>query len=187
MKTKFLTKTNLFTKNKFLTDTNEFENIIHELLANPTVQEMKNYRQHFSVSCFDHCYCASFYCYMICKILGFDYKSATRAAMLHDMFLYDWRDKNSHQRFHAFHHGKTACQNACKVFNLSQKEQDIIIRHMWPVTFAFPNSFEGFILTFVDKYCALKEAFETFKKFTYSKNFFRYAYLFLGILVVNMY
>lgn len=165
---------------------NEFENIINELISNETVQKMKNYRQHFDTSCFEHCYLVAFYCYIICKKLHLDYKSATRAAMLHDLFLYDWRDKNSHHRFHAFHHGKTACANACAIFPLTQKEQNIIIRHMWPVTLAFPSSIEGFILTFVDKYCALKEFFKAIKLFAFSKKAFRYAYLFLGILVVNI-
>ena len=164
----------------------EFENIISELIVNDTVQEMKNYKQHFDTSCFDHCYLAAYYCYLICKKLNLDYNAATRAAMLHDLFLYDWRDKNSHRRFHAFHHGKTACENACKLFELSQKEKDIIARHMWPVTLPFPNSIEGFILTFVDKYCAIKESWNYLKLITYSHKSFRYAYLFLGIFVFNM-
>lgn len=173
------------TQNLIETNT-EFKNIIQPLITNDTVQEMKNYRQHFDVSCFEHSYLAAFYCYLICKKLRLDYKSATRAAMLHDLFLYDWRDKNSHHRFHAFHHGKTACQNACKLFDLTKKEQDIIIRHMWPVTFAFPTSIEGLILTFVDKYCALQESFKSLKLQAYSKRAFRYAYLFLGLLVFNI-
>ena len=164
---------------------NEFENIISELITNDIVQEMKNYRQHFDTLCYEHCYIASYYCYIICKKLHLDYKSATRAAMLHDLFLYDWRDKNSHQRFHAFHHGKTACQNACKIFELNQKEKDMITRHMWPVTLSFPNSIEGFILTLVDKYCAIYESWNAIKILTYSKKSFRYAYLFLGILAFN--
>ena len=130
---------------------------------------MKNYRQHFDTSCYEHCYKAAYYCYLICKNFHLDFKSATRAAMLHDMFLYDWRDKTSHCRFHAFHHGNTACTNACKLFNLSQKEQDIIIRHMWPVTFHVPNSIEGFILTFVDKYCAIEESWKYFSKKCFSQ------------------
>lgn len=164
---------------------NEFENIIDELIANDIVQEMKNYRQHFDTSCYEHCYIASYYCYIICKKLHLDYKSAARAAMLHDLFLYDWRDKNSHQRFHAFHHGKTACQNACKIFELNQKEKDMITRHMWPVTLSFPNSIEGFILTLIDKYCAIYESWNAIKILTYSKKSFRYAYLFLGIFAFN--
>lgn len=166
--------------------TSEFETIIDELISNDTVQKMKNYKQHFDTSCYDHCYLAAYYCYLICKKLNLDYKSATRAAMLHDMFLYDWRDKTSHSRFHAFHHGKTACINACKLFDLNRKEQDMIIKHMWPVTLAFPASVEGFILTFVDKFCALFESWQALKSLTYSKKFLRYTYLFLGIFIFNM-
>lgn len=175
MKIKTLVRTN-----------NEFENIINELITNETVLEMKNYRQHFDTSCFDHCYLAAYYCYFICKKFKLDYKSATRAAMLHDLFLYDWRDKNSHRPFHAFHHGKTACINACKLFTLNKKEQDIIIRHMWPVTLAFPNSIEGLILTFVDKYCALHESWQSVKSYIYSKKYFRHSYIFLTLFLLQI-
>lgn len=171
---------------KTLIKDNEFENIIKPLISNDTVKQMKNYRQHFDVSCYDHCYMAAYYCYIVCKKFHLDYVAATRAAMLHDLFLYDWRDKNSHARFHAFHHGKTACENASALFELNQKEKDIIIRHMWPVTLPFPNSTEGFILTLVDKYCALQESCENIKSYAYSKRFFRYAYLFFGLLIFNL-
>jgi len=165
---------------------NEFDNIINELITNDTVLKMKNYRQHFSTSCFDHCYCVASYCYCICKKFNLDYKSATRAGMLHDLFLYDWRERTTVHRFHAFYHGKVACKNACELFELNKKEKDMIIRHMWPVTFAIPNSIEGFILTLVDKYCAISEFWKAFKFFTYSKKFFRYSYLFLGVIIFNM-
>ena len=164
----------------------EFKNIINELITNETVLEMKNYRQHFNTSCFDHCYLAAYYCYCICKKFNLDYRSATRAAMLHDLFLYDWRDKNSHRALHAFHHGKIACKNACKLFELSHKEQDIIIKHMWPVTSDFPNSLEGFILTFVDKYCAIQESWQNFKHYIYFNKYLRHAYIFLGLLIFNI-
>lgn len=163
----------------------EFKSIINELITNETVLEMKNYRQHFNTSCFDHCYLAAYYCYCICKKFNLDYKSATRAAMLHDLFLYDWRDKNSHRALHAFHHGKIACQNASRLFNLSPKEQDIIIKHMWPVTSAFPNSLEGFILTFVDKYCAIQESWQSFKHYIFFNKYLRHTYIFLTLLIFN--
>ena len=44
----------------------EFQEIIKPLIANETVQQMKNYMQHYETTCFDHCYMASFYCYLIC-------------------------------------------------------------------------------------------------------------------------
>ena len=121
---------------------------------------MKKFRQHFNTDCFEHCYVASYYCYKICKKLKLDYISAARGAMLHDLFLYDWRIKNSHSGLHAFTHGKTAYENASKIFELNKIEKDMIIKHMWPVTISFPRYLESYILTFVDKYCAMRESFE---------------------------
>lgn len=166
---------------------NEFNDIIHPLIENKTVQEMKNFRQHYETTCFDHCLTAAYYCYCICKKYHLDYKSATRAAMLHDLFLYDWRKKQPGQKgLHAFTHGKTACENACKLFDLNDKEKDIIIKHMWPITIAFPKSFEGFVLTFVDKYCAMSESFEILKSRLFMKKSFRYAYIFLSLIIIKI-
>lgn len=165
----------------------EFQEIIKELIDNETVQEMKNYRQHYETTCFDHCYTAAYYCFLICKKYHLDYKSATRAAMLHDLFLYDWRVRQPDRKgLHAFTHGKKSCENACKLFNLNEKEKDIIIKHMWPVTINFPKSIEGFILTFVDKYCALSETFDVFQSKLFMKQTFRYAYILLSLIIIRI-
>ena len=76
-----------------LKNDNEFNNIIYPIIKNETVQEMKNYKQHYETSCFEHCLTTSYYCYKICKKFNLDYKSASKAAMLHDLFLYDWRKR----------------------------------------------------------------------------------------------
>ena len=47
----------------------EFQSIVKELIENDTVMEMKNYIQHYDTNCFEHCYTASYYCYLICKKL----------------------------------------------------------------------------------------------------------------------
>ena len=164
----------------------EFLNIIEDLVNNETVQEMKKYRQHYETTCFGHCYMVSYYCYLICKKYHLDYTSATRAAMLHDLFLYDWRVRQPDRKgLHAFTHGKTACDNASKLFDLSQKEKDMILTHMWPVTMQFPTSVEGLILTFVDKYCAMSETFEVLKSRIFMKKAFRYAYVFFSLLMIR--
>ncbi len=143
----------------------EFENIIKDIINNDTVKKMKNYRQHFNTNCYEHCLVAAYYCYLIAKFLHWDYISVTRAAMLHDLFLYDWRKReNNRKGFHAFTHGNTACQNACKLFDLTQKEQNIIKRHMFPVTPIPPSSKEGLLLTLVDKYCGIIEIKSKFKR-----------------------
>lgn len=165
----------------------EFQSIIKELIENETVQEMKNYRQHYKTSCFDHCYMAAYYCFLFCKKYHLDYLSATRAAMLHDLFLYDWRVRQDGRKgFHAFTHGKLACQNACQLFDLNEKEKDIIIKHMWPITIEFPKSIEGFVLTIVDKYCAMSETFSVVKSHLFKKQPIRYAYVFLSMLVIRI-
>ena len=97
----------------------EFLEIVEELITNETVQQMKNFRQHYQTSCYEHCYLAAYYCYVICKKYHLDYRSATRAAMLHDLFLYDWRKRQPDRKgLHAFTHGKTAMNNACCLFDL---------------------------------------------------------------------
>ncbi len=174
-------------KKDIINQNKEFQDIIYPLITNDTVQQMKNFKQHYETSCFEHCYTAAYYCYCICKKLNLDYKSATRAAMLHDLFLYDWRKRQPDRKgLHAFTHGKTACENASKLFDLNDKEKDIIEKHMWPVTIAFPKSIEGFILTFVDKYCALSESFEILKSRLFMKKAFRYAYLAFSLVIIKL-
>jgi uncharacterized protein len=136
----------------------EFISIIEDMLKNEMVNEMKKYRHHFKVSCYDHCLLVSYYCYRICKKIKLDYKSSARAGMVHDMFLYDWRKReNGRTGHHAFTHPKVALENAEKNFELNDKERDIILHHMWPVTLKPPKTAEGFIITLVDKYCAITD------------------------------
>ena len=107
--------------------------------------------------------------------------------MLHDLFLYDWRVRQPGRKgLHAFTHGMTACENASKLFDLNDKEKDMIIKHMWPVTVDFPRSIEGFILTFVDKYCAMQESFEVLKTRCLLKKKFRYFYTFLSMVNIQI-
>lgn len=146
-------------KNTILED-KEYINLIEDLIKHEKVLEMKQYRQHYNISCFDHCLFVSYNTYLICKKLHLDYISAARAGLLHDLFLYDWRKReNDRKGLHAFTHGKTAYKIASSIVNLNDKEKDIIIKHMWPVTLALPKYKETFIITYVDKYFAIAEAF----------------------------
>lgn len=165
----------------------EFYNIIRDLVNNETVQEMKKYRQHYDTSTYEHCFYVSYISYKICKKLKLDYISTARAAMLHDLFLYDWRNskKAIHlNEYHAFIHPKIALENATKLFDLNEKEKDIIVKHMWPVTITFPKYKESYIVTFVDKYSAIQESFNYYYNFLRKRKFYKYAYLFLCLLIL---
>ena len=138
----------------------EYIEIVSELLKQEKVQKMKQYRQHHNGSCFDHCLYVSYNTYLICKKSNLDYVSAARAGLLHDLFLYDWRKReNGRKGLHAFTHPKEALKQALSITNLNSKEQDIIKNHMWPVTPELPKYKETFIITLVDKYFAVAEAF----------------------------
>ena len=52
--------------------TQEFDDIIRNIIENQKVQEMKKYKQHYETSTFDHCYMVSYYCYKVCKKLKLD-------------------------------------------------------------------------------------------------------------------
>lgn len=163
----------------------EFNKIIEELINNPTVQEMNNYRQHYNTSCLEHCIHVAYKNYVICKKLNLDYVSATRAGLLHDLFLYDWRKRQpGPRRLHAFHHPRAALNNSLKLFNLNDKEQDIILKHMWPLTVILPKYKESYIITLTDKYCTLSESIEHYQKILHTKKAYRYAYIFLSLLII---
>lgn len=135
----------------------KFLEIINDILANKSIQNLKLYKHHYAYTRLEHCLSVSYYTYVICNFLHLDYKSAARAALLHDLFFYDCEDKISRPKNHIKNHPKIALENANKLFNLNKKEQDIILKHMWPLTFSPPKYLESFIVTVVDKYCAFKE------------------------------
>lgn len=160
----------------------EFNEIIKDIVSNDTVLQMQNFKQHYNTNCFEHCKNVAYYSYLICKKLKLDYISMSRAAMLHDLFLYDWRIRQPNRKgLHAFTHPKEALKNASKMFELNNKEQDIILKHMWPLTIKLPKYKESYIIGFVDKYCAIQESIEAWKNNLTLKMIYRYAYLVLGI------
>lgn len=167
----------------------EFEHIIEDLVSSPTVLEMNNYIQHCDTTCFEHCRNVAYYSYLICKKYNLDYRSAARGGMLHDLFLYNWRKSQRNVKLnglHAFVHPKIALENSLNLFKLNDIEKDIIIKHMWPLTIKFPRYKESFIITFVDKFCAIKESINYIQKkdtFTYA---YKYSYVLFAILVLNI-
>ncbi len=145
---------------------NEFKSIIKDIAKNPNVLALKDHVQHSNNSRYYHCLCVSYYTYIICKKLKLDYVSAARGAMLHDFYFYNWRNKHveGQKKFHAFRHPRIALTNAMELFDLNKIEQDIILKHMWPLTVFMPTYKESYIVTLVDKYCASYELISKLRK-----------------------
>ena len=163
----------------------EFFNIIQDILSNDTVKQMKNYRQHCNTSCFKHCMQVAYFTFIACKALKLDYISATRAAMIHDLFLYDWRKKYRNIKLpglHAFVHPLIALKNASKILDLNDIEKDVISKHMWPVTISFPKYKESYIVTIMDKYSACLETYFYVQEKLKQKTFYKTIYIFLSLI-----
>lgn len=137
-----------------------FYEAIKDIATHPVVLRMKLYPHHGTTNCYQHCMNVAYNNYRLCRFLHLDACSAARAGMLHDLFLYDWHTHAAQtgKHFHGLTHPAEAYRNAKKFFALNKIEKDIILNHMWPVTFyRLPRTKEGWITTLTDKYCGVCE------------------------------
>ncbi len=147
----------------------QYLSFVSDLLDRPEVQKLNNYKQHHATTRLNHCVSVSYKSYLIAKKLGLNAKAVARAGLLHDLFYYDWRTTKFMEGSHAWVHPQMAYQNALKLTDLSDLEKDIIVKHMWLATLALPRYKESYVVTCVDKYCAISEyssgKAESFKQF----------------------
>ncbi len=143
----------------------EFFSIIGDIYDCPEFQSMSQYIQHANINRVQHIMSVAYLSFLNCKEQGLDHKKAARAAMLHDLFYYDWHvpGDGSH-RLHGYRHPGFALKNAKQLFELSEMEENIILRHMWPLTPTPPKFKEGFVVCLCDKFCANAESFLHLKK-----------------------
>lgn len=146
--------------NKVLSDKDYYE-CVKDLIYSDPVKLMDTFTQHGTTTTLEHCVNVSYMSYKIAKRLNIDYKSAARAGLLHDLFLYDWHLQPKGDPFfqkHGFTHPQRALENALKYYELNNKEIDIIEKHMWPLTLRkVPKYKESFLISFVDKHVSTKE------------------------------
>lgn len=140
-------------------DDKEYIECIRDLIDHDIVRSMKNYIQHSNIDCLEHSLYVSYSGYLVCKRLGLDYRSAARGGLLHDFFLYDWHIGKPYRGLHGFKHPYIALKNANQYFHLNGMEQDVICKHMWPMTIKPPKYKETCIVIAADKYCAFMEIF----------------------------
>ena len=66
---------------------------------------------------------------------------------------------------------------------LNEIEKDMILHHMWPVTIIPPKTKEGFLLTLIDKYCAMIEIKKGLINNLNTNFYFNYFYLMFVIMI----
>ncbi len=136
---------------------NCFNEIVCDMMADEDVLSMEELPRHGKESnCLHHSLAVAYMSFLVCKKMNWDYKAAARAGLLHDFALGEWeRENRSVQRL--WKHPHKALQNAQNKYALSQKEEDIIVKHMWPLTRQLPRHRESYVVCFADKLCALME------------------------------
>ena len=127
----------------------------------------KSYIQHGSTSVYEHSVKVAYTSLYFARRfrLNIDEKSLIRGALLHDYFLYDWHENDPSHRLHGFTHPKRALINATADWNLSDRTQNIILRHMFPLTPVPPACREAWLVCLADKVCALAETFHITEQF----------------------
>lgn len=137
----------------------EFLECVEDILRNGDFHKLLYYRQHYNTTRFLHCLNVSYISWRLAKKFRLDAKTAARAGLLHDFFLYDFKEPKPTREPQAFYHPKVAAYNSMTHFQITEKEHAAILSHMFPLG-PIPNSREAWIITCADKLCATVELFQ---------------------------
>ena len=142
-------------------------------LGDERLLQMKQFIQHGDVSTYDHCLLVAYYSFLWMRKLHIrcSEDELIRGALLHDYYLYDWHEKEKWHRMHGFRHPGFALSNAQRDFELSEKEKEIIRKHMWPLTIIPPTCREAWIVNSADTFISLMETIASRKRFGKMKEY----------------
>lgn len=137
-----------------------FDKLAEPLFDSGKLDQLKQYVQHGSSTCYDHSIAVAKAALSMSLVLPFRFcqRELVRGALLHDYFLYDWHVTKP-EKLHGFSHPYTAKENAKRDFDLTAREENIIVRHMFPLTPVPPKYRESILVCLADKYCATIEVF----------------------------
>ena len=146
----------------------EIRAVAPDILRSKNFRSTRSHVQHGNMTVNDHSMNVAKYSLAISEKLHIpcEKKDLIRGALLHDYFLYDWHtpDHISPHKLHGFYHPGIALKNARKEYPLTKREEDIIRKHMWPLTVVPPRCREAWVVTTADKYCSLLETLKIRKR-----------------------
>lgn len=159
----------------------EFNKCIIDLIYIDDIQNLRNWTQHCQTTRYQHSINVAYYSFLMAKKLGLDAYSCARAGLLHDLYFYDWKQKESRpcKQRHSSLHPQLALENAKKHCDVNLIMEDAILHHMWPMTLRPPKTKEGWLIQAVDKYCAVLEiVLQGSRRVRYSKTVVSFLALF---------
>ncbi len=132
---------------------------LKSLRNNGQLKSCKYISHHGTTSVLKHCiHVAAVSCQLADLFhLKVDRSALIRGALLHDYYLYDWHVPEKWHKLHGFSHPYVALTNAKRDYYLSEREKNIIVRHMFPLVPIPPSCTEAWLVCLADKICATKE------------------------------
>lgn len=138
---------------------------VGDLLRSPAVQSMRTLPHHPGASCYEHSVFVSYIAFRLARRWRLDVRAAARGGLLHDLYLYDYRDRTAHPGNQCLDHPRFALENARRLCGtLTAKEENIIISHMWPLALRMPRCAEAAVVNLADKLCATAEIMGFWKR-----------------------
>ncbi|MBR5619767.1 MAG: HD domain-containing protein [Clostridia bacterium] len=143
-----------------------FVRYTRDLLCDPLVESMKQYRHHGDTSTHYH---SVFVAYSVCKMCtdlhAWDARDIVRAALLHDFYLYEWYTEK-HDENHIWYHPKESVKNIEAHFGpMRGVQRNMILAHMFPLCKELPHSSGAWMLTLADKRCACEDYLGASRRF----------------------
>ena len=136
-----------------------YADIVSQYMQDHEWLQLMELEHHKNTNRLMHSLHVSYLCFLQAFRLGWDYVSAAIGGLLHDFVLFtkkDYRVKRI-QDIWCFHHPQEALKKAETKYELSDISKDIIQKHMFPIAFSFPKHRETWLITYWDKYCAIRE------------------------------
>ncbi|MGX8698502.1 MAG: HD domain-containing protein [bacterium] len=137
-----------------------------DILASPLYARLRAFRHHGEINVYTHCLRVARFSVKLAHALRLrvNESALVRGALLHDYYLYDWHDPDPSHRLHGLFHPKKAMLNARRDFGTGQAEDEIILRHMFPLTLIPPRTREALLVCAADKMATVVEYWGGTKK-----------------------
>lgn len=128
----------------------EYVALVEDLIYHEELLHMETITHHHFTNRLEHSIRVSYKSYQLAKKWKSDARATARAGLPHDFFHED-RDAvaQPESRFPCRCSSKIACENACRITEISSLERDIILKHMFLVSrCGLPRYKESFVVTY---------------------------------------
>lgn len=136
-----------------------FLNEIQKIIYTEPYIDLKNYPHHGTISIYVHAIKVAYlsYYYAIRHHSKVNHQELILAALLHDLYFYNWHSKKNGIHLHGLFHPAKAVKNAKKYYLVKPRIIRHMAHHMFPLTLIPPTTKEGWIICLCDKKASLSD------------------------------